>query len=161
MGMPATTSRETQHSNGMKNVTFISDKMIWDVIGGQQIDGRRWTRASVARTKTYGRRRGLDAGGRDNRDRETCAPVVDRGGGGLGCRWRGLNAGGRDKVFKDADDMDNRGKRCACVVPKKKLCCKETSCMCIIRKEKNRVHGHNKRKKRIFFPSKHKPCACG
>ena len=125
MGMPATTTRETQHSNGMKNVTFINDKTIWDVVGGQQIDGRRWTRASVARTKTYGHRRGLDAGGRDNRDRETCAPVVDRGGGGLGCRWRGLNAGGRDKVFKDADDMDNRGKRCACVVTKKSCAAKK------------------------------------
>ena len=98
MGMPATTTRETQHSNGMKNVTFISDKMIWDVIGGQQIDGRRWIRALVARTKTYGRRwRGLDASTRDNRDRETFAPAVDRGAGVLGCRWRGLNAGGRDK----------------------------------------------------------------
>ena len=41
MGMPATTTRETQRSNGMKNVTFISDKTIWDA-GGQQIDGRRW-----------------------------------------------------------------------------------------------------------------------
>ena len=98
MGMPATTIRETQRSNGMKNVTFISNKMIWDVVGGQQMDGRRWTRVSVARTKTYGRRwRGLDASGRENRHRKTCAPAVDRGSDGLGCRWRGLNASGRDK----------------------------------------------------------------
>ena len=98
MGMPATTIRETQRSNGMKNATFISNKMIWDVVGGQQMDRRRWTRASVARTKTYGLRwRGLDASGRENRHRKTCAPAVDRGSDGLGCRWRGLNASGRDK----------------------------------------------------------------
>ena len=39
VGMPAT--RETQRSNGMKNIIFNSDKTIWDT-GGQQINRRRW-----------------------------------------------------------------------------------------------------------------------
>ena len=133
MGMPATTIRETQRSNGMKNVTFISNKMIWDVVGGQQMDGRRWTRVSVARTKTYGRRwRGLDASGRENRHRKTRAPAVDRGSDGLGCRWRGLNASGRDKGRRCHGQW--RQKMCMCR-SKKKLSCKEILCMCIIRKE--------------------------
>jgi len=84
--MPVT--RETQHSNEMKNNIFNSDKTIWDT-GGQQINKRQWTRASVARTKT-------GAGGRDSGDRETCAPAVDRGASGLGCGWRGLDSGGTD-----------------------------------------------------------------
>ena len=84
--MPAT--RETQRSNGMKNIIFNSDKTIWDT-GGQQINRRRWTGAAVARTKT-------GAGGRDSGDRETCAPAVDRGASGLGCGWRGLDSGGTD-----------------------------------------------------------------
>ena len=65
--------------------------------GGQQIDESRWIGASVSKTK-------MGAGGEDwtpvagtNENKETCAPAVDRGSDGLGCRWRGLNASGRDK----------------------------------------------------------------
>ena len=86
VGMPVT--RETQRSNGMKNIIFNSNKTICDT-GGQHINRRRWIGALVARTKT-------GVGGRDSGDRKTCAPVVDRGAGGLdaggmdnGRRWHG------------------------------------------------------------------------
>ena len=69
MGIPATTIRETQRSNGMKNIIFNSDKTIWDT-GGQQINRRRWIGVSVARTK-------IGTGGRDSGDREKCAPACD------------------------------------------------------------------------------------
>ena len=99
--MPAT--RETQRSNEMKNIIFNSDKTIWDT-GGQQINSRRWTGASVATTKT-------GAGGRDSGVKETCAPVAWGSGGEA---WtlvaRTMDAGG----------MENGGRR-QCIVPKKKL----------------------------------------
>jgi len=98
--MPAT--RETQCSNGMQNIIFNSDKTIWDT-GGQQINKRQWTGASVARTKT-------GAGGRDSGVKETCAPVAWGSGGEA---WtlvaRTMDAGG----------MENGGWR-QCIFRKKK-----------------------------------------
>ena len=97
--MPAT--RETQRSNGMKNIIFNSDKTIWDT-GGQQINRRRWTGASVATTKT-------GTGGRDSGVKETCAPVAWGSGGEA---WT-LVARTMDAVARtmDAGGMENGGKR--------------------------------------------------
>jgi len=110
VGMPAT--RETQRSNGMKNIIFNSDKTIWDT-GGQQINKRRWTGASVARTKT-------SASGRDNGDRETC-----------GHRWPGVRVEWPGRWWHgqwtqvawtmDAGGMENGGRRQRIVPKKKKL----------------------------------------
>jgi len=95
----------------MKNIIFNSDKTIWDT-GGQQINSRRWTGASVARTKT-------SASGRDSGDRGTC-----------GHRWPGVRVerpgrwwhGQWTQVARtmDAGGMENGGRRQR-IVPKKKL----------------------------------------
>ena len=71
----------------------------------------------LSATKRYGMRvvsRSTGADGRNNKDWETCAPAVDRGAGGLGCRWRGLDPGSPVAGTMDDGGMDNGGMRHVC-----------------------------------------------
>ena len=115
---------------------------------GQQIDERRWIGATVSKIK-------MGAGGEDwtpvagtNEDKETCAPAVNRGACFLRCWWRGVNTGGWDNGrgtsrFKKATLQRNP----VCVHNKERK--EYIVCVCV-----------RKERKKIFFPFKHKPCAC-
>ena len=87
--------------------------------------------------------RSTGADGRNNKDWETCAPAVDRGAGGLGCRWRGLDAGSPVAGTMDDGGMDNGGMRHVC---SKKATLEKKPCAC-------KGISKGKKQKNIFFPN--------